>query len=357
MEILLLGIYSFFVWLIFIKFKWLPWNIAPQVIVVIIPIVGLTRLILLLNVVAPSSSDVRVYQVHDTDRVAGAGPRDRGAGRGGNRLVKKGDVLFRIDPRPTSSTVQHARSAARDTQGVAARAARSQLTGASGQGRRSRAPRSRRRRADREVDASWRSRASASRRTASSSATGAGNRFDLEQAETESPSCEGQLDAARSAEAQARAAEAQARQRAADPAEARRQGRAASTRRWRRSARSSRTRDGSSSETTTRSPCDCYVINLQLRPGRLRRRPAAQSRDDVRRGRRPGHRVLQPERAAPGAARRRGGVRARDATRASIIKGKVDSIIWAQGQGQMPARAARCRCPALADPCRPGRSR
>ena len=26
MEVLLLGIYSFFVWLIFIKFKWLPWN-------------------------------------------------------------------------------------------------------------------------------------------------------------------------------------------------------------------------------------------------------------------------------------------------------------------------------------------
>ena len=31
MEILLLGIYSFFVWLIFIKLKWLPWNIATQV--------------------------------------------------------------------------------------------------------------------------------------------------------------------------------------------------------------------------------------------------------------------------------------------------------------------------------------
>ncbi len=26
MEALLLGIYSFFVWLIFFKFKWLPWN-------------------------------------------------------------------------------------------------------------------------------------------------------------------------------------------------------------------------------------------------------------------------------------------------------------------------------------------
>ena len=26
MEVLLLGIYAFFVWLIFIKLKWLPWN-------------------------------------------------------------------------------------------------------------------------------------------------------------------------------------------------------------------------------------------------------------------------------------------------------------------------------------------
>ena len=60
MEIILLGIYSFFVWLIFLKFKWLPWNIVSQVIVITLPIIGLTALILLLNIVAPSSHDVRV---------------------------------------------------------------------------------------------------------------------------------------------------------------------------------------------------------------------------------------------------------------------------------------------------------
>ena len=54
MELLLLGIYSFFVWLIFIKLKWLPWNTATQVIVVIIPVVGLAALILRLNIFAPS---------------------------------------------------------------------------------------------------------------------------------------------------------------------------------------------------------------------------------------------------------------------------------------------------------------
>ena len=44
MEALLLGIYAFFVWLIFIKLKWLPWNITSQVIVVIIPIVALSAM-------------------------------------------------------------------------------------------------------------------------------------------------------------------------------------------------------------------------------------------------------------------------------------------------------------------------
>ena len=32
MEIILLGIYAFFAWLVFAKFKWLPWNFTSQVI-------------------------------------------------------------------------------------------------------------------------------------------------------------------------------------------------------------------------------------------------------------------------------------------------------------------------------------
>src|SRR5262247_325401 len=100
MDILLLGIYAFFVWLIFIKFKWLPWNITSQVIVAIIPIVGLTVMILTLNIVAPSSSKLRVYRytVPIVSQVRGRVvevPIEEG-----NRLVRKGDVLFRIDPTP-----------------------------------------------------------------------------------------------------------------------------------------------------------------------------------------------------------------------------------------------------------------
>ena len=105
MEVILLGIYSFFVWLIFIKFKWLPWNTTSQVTVVIIPIVGIAAMILFLNIFAPSSADVRVYKytIPIVSQVRGRVievPVEEG-----NRLVKKGDVLFRVDPTPYQLTV------------------------------------------------------------------------------------------------------------------------------------------------------------------------------------------------------------------------------------------------------------
>ena len=106
MEILLLGIYSFFVWLIFFKFKWLPWNFISQVIVITIPIVGLTMLILLLNIVAPSSHDVRVVNY-----VVPINPPVRGLVTEvpiePNRPIKKGDVLFKVDPTPFEIAVRN----------------------------------------------------------------------------------------------------------------------------------------------------------------------------------------------------------------------------------------------------------
>ena len=99
MELILLIIYSVFVWLIFFKFKWLPWNITSQVIVVTIPIIALTILILFMNIVAPSSSDVLAqnYVIPIVPRVTGQiteVPIEP------NRPIKKGDVLFKIDPVP-----------------------------------------------------------------------------------------------------------------------------------------------------------------------------------------------------------------------------------------------------------------
>ncbi|WP_035600816.1 HlyD family secretion protein [Haloferula sp. BvORR071] len=109
MDILLLGIYAFFVWLIFIKLKWLPWNITSQVIVVTIPIIALTTLILLLNIFAPSSSDVRAmnYVIPIVPRVTGQVtevPIEP------NRPIKKGDVLFKMDPEPFEAAVKLAES-------------------------------------------------------------------------------------------------------------------------------------------------------------------------------------------------------------------------------------------------------
>lgn len=60
MEVILLGIYAFFARPAFFKFKWSPWNIVTQVITITIPIIALTILILVLNIVAPSSADIRV---------------------------------------------------------------------------------------------------------------------------------------------------------------------------------------------------------------------------------------------------------------------------------------------------------
>lgn len=107
MEIILLIIYSVIVWFIFFKKKWLPWNITSQVIVVTIPIFALTVLILFMNIVAPSSHDVRAmnYVVPIVPRVTGQiteVPIEP------NRPIKKGDVLFKMDAEPFKLAVKAA---------------------------------------------------------------------------------------------------------------------------------------------------------------------------------------------------------------------------------------------------------
>ncbi len=107
MEIILLIIYSAIVWLIFFKKKWLPWNITSQVIVVTIPIIALTVLVLFMNIVAPSSHDVRAmnYVVPIVPRVTGTVTEVPIIP---NRPIKKGDVLFKMDPVPFQAEVKAA---------------------------------------------------------------------------------------------------------------------------------------------------------------------------------------------------------------------------------------------------------
>ena len=193
MEILLLGIYSFFVWLIFIKFKWLPWNITTQVIAATIPVVGITMLILLLNIFAPSSADVRVmnYVVPINSRVAG---KVTEVPVEPNIPVKKGDVLFRLDRTPFEIQVRSAEANIESlkAQLISANANQRNLSqqlkeAVSRQGTaRTQLALARKRAAEYEELAR----------------TGAGNRFDLDQAQTDVQRTENDLQAAEAAVAQ-----------------------------------------------------------------------------------------------------------------------------------------------------------
>src|SRR4029077_8196187 len=105
MEIILLGIYSLIVWLVFIKFKLLPWTMPWKVGVAIFPIVAIAALLLLLNIFAPTTGEVRVikYVVPVVSQVRG---RVIQVPVENNRPVKKGDVLFAIDPTPYQNQVE-----------------------------------------------------------------------------------------------------------------------------------------------------------------------------------------------------------------------------------------------------------
>ena len=337
MEALLLGIYSFFVWLIFIKFKWLPWNTQTQVTVAIIPIVGMAILILLLNVFAPSSTDVRVfkYTVPIVSQLRGRVievPVEEG-----NRPVKKGDVLFKIDPEPYRLTVNQLE--AQLASAIASQKEQEEsLKGARGAVDQSAARM-------REIAARLelaRSRVTQNRELV---ATGAGSKFDLEQAETNLKDLEGQLDAARASQVQARAGEQQTVQKLG----AKVNGEFAQVAQIRAQLENAR---WDLDQTVTRSPCDCYVINLQLRAGgfvagvpfnavmtlvEAEGQVVALFNQNELHQVAPGNEAEFTLYTDPG----------------RIIKGKVDSVIWAQGQGQLPPSGTLPMIGVLTQP--PGR--
>jgi len=348
MEAILLGIYGFFVWLIFIKFKWLPWNTKTQVTVAVIPIVGLTALILLLNVVAPSSADVRVYRytIPIVSQVRGRVievPIEEG-----NVPVKKGDVLFRIDPTPFQQQVntlraqiENASAQERELQeslkGAQAKIAEAKSAIAQAQARIA------------EVTARLdlaRTRVEQYRELAK---TGAGTKFELEQAESSVLELSGQLAAARSAEAQARAAERQAvasREQVQQKLGAKVNGEFAQVAQIRAQLENA---EWELDQTTTRSPCDCYVVNLQLRAGGfvagMPFNPvvtlvetsgsvvALYNQNELHQVA-PGNEAEFTLNTIPG----------------RVIKGKVDSVIWASGAGQLPATGTLPMTGVLAAP-------
>ncbi|MFO1316736.1 MAG: HlyD family secretion protein [Burkholderiales bacterium] len=335
MEVLLLGIYSFFVWLIFIKFRWLPWNIYSQVTVVVIPIVAMAALILTLNVVAPSSSDLRVfrYTVPIVSQVRGRVievPVEEG-----NRPVRKGDVLFRIDPTPYQQQVNTLKAQLASAVG-GEKELQEQLKGADAKIGEARAAIAQSAARISEVNAKLdlaQKRVAQYRELARS---GAGTKFDLEQAEASLAELGGQLEAARSAEAQARAAEGQAvagRGQVLQKLGARSGGELAQVAQIRAQLENA---EWELDQTTTRSPCDCYVVNLQLRPGGfVAGLPLAPVMTLVETTGSVVALFSQNElhQVAPGNEAEF----ALETLPGRIVKGTVDSVVWASGAGQMPA--------------------
>lgn len=104
MEALILSIYAGIVWLIFFKYKLLPWNTVAKVIVFTIPVVGMITLILLLNIFSPSSSNVLVIR-NSVGVVSQVKGRVIEVPVTVNQRVKKGDVLFKIDPTQYQASV------------------------------------------------------------------------------------------------------------------------------------------------------------------------------------------------------------------------------------------------------------
>ncbi len=290
MEIILIGIYSFFVWLIFFKFRWLPWNIVSQVIVVTIPIVGLTLLILALNIVAPSSHDVRVINY-----VVPINPPVRGlvveVPIEPNRPIKKGDVLFRIDPVPYQIMVSNHQASVLSLQ--------EQLKGTQSANA-----------INRDKLALARKRQAQYTELASS---GAGNRFDLEQTETDVLNLESQIAASAAEEEGIRAQIASSAAQLANS-------------------------EWELSQTVYHAPANGTVVGLTLRPGAmavtLPLNPAMNFIEDEQwilaiyhqnevRKIKPGQEAEIAFKMYPG----------------RIVKCKVDSIMWATAQGQLPIGA------------------
>jgi multidrug resistance efflux pump len=304
MEILILAIYAAIVWLVFFKLKWLPWNFVSQVIVVTLPIVGLTVTILWLNVVAPSSHDVRVvnYVVQIVPQVSGqivdVPVRD-------NQHVSRGDVVFRIDSVPFALKVRQLEAELENTRGQIGQT-RKELD------------------AVRANTTSLRTRLELAQRRQQQNQElvqkGAGDRFALEDAETEARDLQAKIAAAVAEEARVNA-----RLGAASGGE---QAEIAETRAKLAQAR------WELEKTTYRAPGDGWAINVQVRPGTYTAAIPL----------RPVMTLVQSDQQVYALFKQNELSKVEKGNEAEItlttlpgkiIKTRVANVIWAQGQGQV----------------------
>jgi multidrug resistance efflux pump len=363
MEILLLGIYSFFVWLIFIKLKLLPWTTPWKVAVAIFPVVAIAALLLLLNIFAPTTNDLRVvnYVVPVVSQVRG---RVTEVPVENNRPVKKGDTLFKIDPTPYQNEVRslEARLASEEAKVGVDRARLSEiqarLTDVQSTERQLREQLNE---ATELVATRSASLALAKTRVGQNSElvkTGAGNRFDLEQAQTNVNELTAQIAAARASEQQVReklsgrvngdlatVAEVKAQIATARAQVTVSQAQLDTTRAQLATAK------WELDQTTVVAPGNGTMVNVMLRPGYfVAGMPfnevmtyvdseyqifALFGQNELHQVK-PGHEVEITLDTYPG----------------RVIKGHVDSIIWAQAQGQLEASGDLPRTTLTAPPGR-----
>ena len=146
-------------------------------------------------------------------------------------------------------------------------------------------------------------------------ATGAGDRFALEQAEANVTELEGQLATATANEAQVtQKLSGQVNGEQASVAAARAQ-LATAKAQVDLSRADLANAQWSLDQTAVYAPANGYAINVQLRPGLVRDRIPGRAGDELRRGGVSGHRVLRAERIAAGRARQPGGIHGQDLPR------------------------------------------
>jgi multidrug resistance efflux pump len=348
MEVLLLGIYSFFVWLIFIKLKLLPWTTPWKVGVAIFPVVMIAILLLLLNIFAPTTTDVRVvkYVVPIVSQVRG---RVIEVPVENNRPVKKGDVLFKIDPTPYQNEVHslEAKLVADQAKVNADRQKMMEVTAKlTGTQSSERSLREQLKEATGQVGRLTASLELARKRVAQNTelaSTGAGSRFDLEQAETNVKELTAQLASARATEQQvteqlagrvggdlAAVAEVKAQIATAQAQVKMSEAQADNTRALLENAK------WDLSQTTIVAPGNGTMVNVMLRPGFF---VAGMPFNEVMTfvddeyqifalfNQNELHQVEKGNEAEI----------TLDTYPGQIIKAHVDSILWAQDQGQMDA--------------------
>jgi multidrug resistance efflux pump len=363
MEILLLGIYAFFVWLIFIKLKLLPWTTPWKVGVAIFPVVAIAAMLLLLNIFAPTTSDVRVvkYVVPIVSQVRG---RVIEVPVENNRPVKKGDVLFRIDPTPYQNEV-HSLEAKIVSDEAKVNADRQRLAEVQARladaGTTERQLREQLNEATGTVSKLVASLDLARTRVKQNTelvSTGAGNRFDLEQAQTNVKELTAQIDAGRAAEKQiqeklsgrvggdlATVAEVKAQIATARAQVAMSQAQVDTTRAQLENAR------WDLAQTTIVAPGNGTMVNVMLRPGFF---VAGMPFNEVMTFVDDEYQIfalfnqnelhqVEPHNEAEITL---------DTYPGRVVKAHVDSIIWAQGQGQLEASGDLPRTTFVAPPGR-----